>query len=109
MFIDFHAFSSILLALELGVPGACGWQPVAACDTGVVALLEDCIMEACTPGPGDLEPRMMRLRVRMLMNDERDEDYKKFPHAQAWGARRILPGGVPGSLVPCASSLRFDK
>ena len=58
---------------------ACGglWGPVGACGTGVVALLEDCILEAWSPGglePGDLEARMMRLRMRMLMNDGRDED-----------------------------------
>ena len=57
----------------------CGnlWPPVAACGEGVVALLEDCILEAWSPGdlePGALEARMMRLRMRMLMNDEGDED-----------------------------------
>ena len=33
---------------------ACGglWQPVAACGAGVVALLEDCIMEAWAWKPG---------------------------------------------------------
>ena len=34
-------------------------------------------MEAWSLGglePGDLETRIMRLRMRMLMNDERDED-----------------------------------
>ena len=45
---------------------------MAACEAGVVALLEDCILEAWSPGglePGDLEARM-----RMLMNDGKDED-----------------------------------
>ena len=70
--MDFHRFALILRALELEV-----LRPVAACGAGVVALLEDCIMEAWSPGglePGDLEARMMRLRMRMLMNDERDEN-----------------------------------
>ena len=53
------------------------WHPVATCGTGLVALLEDCILEARSPGglePGDLEARMMRLGMRMLMNDGKDED-----------------------------------
>ena len=82
MFMDFYCFS--LIFINFPSPGA--WRSgglwravraVAACGTGVVALLEDCIMEAWSPGglePGDLEARMMRLRMRMLMNEERDED-----------------------------------
>ena len=62
--------------------GPCGilWRPVRAvtgCGKGVVAVLEDCILEAPNPGdlePGDLEASMMRLRMRLLMNDGRDED-----------------------------------
>ena len=44
---------------------------------GLESWREDCIMEAWSPGglePGDLEARMMRLRMRMLMNDGKDED-----------------------------------
>ena len=87
-FIDFQRFSSI--AIDFTSPGAWRsgilWRAVGSCGMGVVALLEDCIMEAWSLGgkiaswspgglePGDLEARMMRLRMRMLMNDERDED-----------------------------------
>ena len=50
---------------------------MAGFGAGVVALLEDCILEAWSPGvlePGDLEARMMRLCMRMLMHDGKDED-----------------------------------
>ena len=63
--------------LEVWSPGLGFRHPVAACGAGVVALLEDFILEAWSPGgpePGDLEARMMRLRMRMLMNDGKDED-----------------------------------
>ena len=32
---------------------------------------------------------MMRLRMRMLVNDDKDDDEKDVSHARAWGARRI--------------------
>ena len=50
------------------------WRPVARESW---PLLEDCIIEAWSPGGlelGDLEARMMRLRMRMLMSNEKDED-----------------------------------
>ena len=53
------------------------WQPVATCGAEVVALLQDCILEAWSPGgleTGDLEARMIRLRMRKLMDDGKDED-----------------------------------
>ena len=65
---------------------------MAFCAAGVVALLEHCILEAWSPGglePGDVQARMMRLRMKMLMNDDPDEDEKEFSHALAWGARQI--------------------
>ena len=53
------------------------WRTVAGCGAGVVSILQDFILEAWNLGgtkPGDLEARMMRLRMRMLMNDDKDED-----------------------------------
>ena len=55
-------------------------RAVAGCEAGVMALLERLHPggpESWRPGgleSGGLEVRMMRLRRRMRMNDERDED-----------------------------------
>lgn len=90
---------------------------MAACDTGVLALLDRlCILESWggtgvldgafndngpapwRPGRG-LEawmvmPTMMRLRMMMLMNDDEDEAWKDFSHAKACRAHRISHVGI---------------
>ena len=52
IFIDFHEFP--LIFIDVPSPGAWRsgglWRAVAACCMGVVAPLEDCIMEAWSPG-----------------------------------------------------------
>ena len=42
---------------------------------------------------------MMRLRMRMMMNDGKEEDSKEFPQALAWGARRMIHGQTCGWRV----------
>ena len=88
------------------------WRLVAPCGSGVLALLERvcslgaCSLEACSLealGPGSLDAdstawrpgglgglaawivmaMMMRAGMRMLMNDDDDEDWKDFSHARA--------------------------
>ena len=105
LFIDFNRFSLILLVLDPGCPASCGilWRAVAACGAAGLALLEDCILEAWGPGglqPGDLEARMMRLMMRMLMDDGKDEDKKVVSHAQAWEAWWILSIGLRPTPPP---------
>ena len=73
--------------MDFTSPGAWGsgglWHPVAGCgllwhgSRGPTRRLHHGGLQSWRPGglePGDLEARMMRLRMRMLMNDERDED-----------------------------------
>ena len=40
---------------------------------------------------------MMRVGIRMLMNDDKDEDWKDVSHARAWGARRMT--GSAGTVL----------
>ena len=76
MFIDFHRCSTIFIDFDLRrlnarVSGNL-WRPVAACGNGVLALLERLHLEAsCETGSLDVA---MMMRMRMLMNDDKDED-----------------------------------
>ena len=90
IFIDFHWFSWIWEASKSRKSNPL-WQPVAACGGGMDSpiyrflrfwrhpdLLDD---ECKIDGSGAGSWR--------LLDDEWKADWKKFPHARAWGARRI--------------------